>query len=404
MNFIFLLMFMKSLNLSIEIFIGPSTLEIALSKAPHAVVGYFDSLREPASKTKMINFLKKMKKEEVLIRDEFKFYALDMRNSSLYRDVYNITSSMALIYSVNSHIHKFRVFEKMADLHLKGKLSEKLMFTKTMEFITHKLGKLRSKINTLEEFEKKLQKHKLLAVFLGNRNSPNEEHIYRLAMTHQVGRIYRIFNNTLSRQVYQKHANHELGESEKFCFFRHESTIDDVNFHPIKCIKASAKFHKYDVFYHAERHHKLMTHLHTRQMYSRYLGYNHQILIYLYNGMSSSDHLEEFKKAVRRLPNHFGYAAINVDLNEDKETIETLFSTDAATVEIDSVYICYENYRTREVIKMEETINEKAVEKFLITFFLENQRLYKSYQEKVIRAEMKGIIEQYEYLLDNKEL
>ena len=151
----------------IQTFRGEAALDMALDRVPHAVIGYFSSVRKPESQAVMEELLRQMSKEEVLNRDNFRFYLFDMEDDPYFFETYNITAPMTLSYSVNRYKHEFRFFEELANDFFRKKLSKGALFQRALGFVTHKLGKLRSKLHSLEDFDRKLAKHKLLAVFLG---------------------------------------------------------------------------------------------------------------------------------------------------------------------------------------------------------------------------------------------
>ena len=327
----------------------------------HVVVGFFNS--EGHSKSEeLIDYLFETLNSDSFFKERlFKFVKADYKHFKRIVDHYKVEGHVGLFYYIENQLQEFREMGSIADDFLAGKIDKKDFLKKAHEFLMEKHTRIGKQIDTIEDFNHHLEKHKIIGVYFGSESTKNENEFDKLAQRHIHFHFFKIKNSDLAKTVYQKVAKEKYDGSEILGIIRHRETLDMFDNKEFVGIDMGFKYERLKVFLMYEGKKKMRDESQGAEVFMDVFHKHAKLILYVHNPSTTDSQKEAFEEAVERLPKGVFYASVNSHDRWIGNYLQ-IFHMSETKMEDNSIYFIHGLKGKFYISKIETEINSQSIE------------------------------------------
>jgi hypothetical protein len=358
------------------------------------VVGLFDSKDRPDTRSMMPSIFRLIEDDPDLTEHKMEFFMMDMRHSPSLKYAMELTSHTGVYVLIGNYQHYFKEFDKLSVLHTVGEATAEDLAKAIKDWLLYRVRKLHRAIRNQAKLEHRIEKHKLIALYLGHKRSLKEQNVFKLAFEHPHFPIYRVHNRSLSQEFYRNHTGRDLGDQEVFCILRHSIHMNEFEKEVLHCIKATATYRRYVHFFNSESHPKLLTNEDVLVMGDRVINHGHKLFLFAHSNATDPAMLHDFRRAVHKLPKSFVYAALDLDqpLDEDRYYSFLLHLPTEFTPGL--LYAIQHDHLGKKSWPMEAPITQANIIKFVHEFYKDHSHQFHHKDRNVIERHLNPVVQE----------
>jgi len=278
----------------------------------HVLTGIYNSKKSSFGKKLVERVLNEVASQDFSKNQQIQMMAADMENIDILQNHYDIKGTFALFYYINNRLQRFEEFDELAQDFLNQKILWVDFAHKIETWVKSKVERINAPIKTVEEFNKAVSTHKIIAVYLGETEGFYFNQYREFAEAHIDFNFYHAYDNFIADQIFFLKTNLPRPQNENlFVIIRDKSLIDELDSKELVAIDAKRLMEDYELFFQYEQYPKLREPSFGDDIFFRLYNMNEKLVLYVYNDESSMDDFNQFKKAVYLLPKVFVFSHIN---------------------------------------------------------------------------------------------
>jgi hypothetical protein len=336
---------------------------------PIILVAFYESKESSEMTEKILTTSSYLRNTEFLDSREIPVMVVDMSLIPKVKSFYDFETSNHLWLFVRNRAYKFETFENNIKLN-----DSDASITNTYDWVEKSVKGLIENVETLSHFRSRLDKYRVVTVYLGQRNE-NYNHFVSWVLQYSKEPLFSVFDEEVKNQIidlYDKNRMYSLGKNRDIiAVIWHPDDLTEMDSIGMVTSDDFKDTKNLDLFYLFETRPKIRKDSSTSD--NVFLMYQRQLPLFLFNYKEDSGakhRLNEFNKAIRILPKRFVY---DVFEHESRRAIDyqhiMIQSNNYNLIEPNSIYIVWLSHGTRpQIMKFDKEFTTEEIVSWTFNF------------------------------------
>ena len=305
----------------------------------HLISVMVDTTKNPYGKKLVDRLVGDLEKLEVVKQKNIEFAVADLSEISMLRSHYKIDSNFVFFYYINNRLQKFGDFAELAENFINQTILYPDFLEKVSVFIREKVNRINAPISTTDEFLGLLEKHKIMAVYIGKPEGFFFNQYQDFAEKNIDFDFFHAKDSFVSDVIY--YHGFQLPRPQNEVFFgiaRHQSLLNEFDSKPIVVLDGKKSSEELRLFFDFERYPKLRDESTGEDSFFKMFNKNEKMILYVKNDQSPVEEKKEFLRAVYMMPKMFIFTEVSTKSSKWGAFMQMFIHANSNPME-DRVYI-----------------------------------------------------------------
>jgi hypothetical protein len=339
-------------------------------KFTHDLRGFYDSESEPGTSNVMIKLFDDLSRSEFLMEHNFNLALVNINKVPSLKSHYDILKPSHFLYFIKNQMQIMPNFDDLVSAAINDPEHYDRLHKNVLEFVTAKFSRVTQEITSEDQFEKILQKDKIIGVFIGN-DGQEFDTFKEFAQTHIDFDFYYILQPIIANEIFYKRSRIEKPVMSFFAIFRSAELITEFDPSIVVFTEKIKTLAELEAFFRSERYPKMIEGQDSSSLGYRIFSLGEKLVLYIHNEEDRTE-INIFKETVKVLPKKFIFSQISTESSFFGSYMQ-YFMFGKTAVAPNKLYIIHLSYNSEiEIIPFNDTLTREGMIKFVFTFYRNN--------------------------------